>query len=101
VVRLNDGVNNRTALPNRLYNAAYYGRPLLCCGGTLLSEVIQQQGLGLVIDSFCDVGKRIVRFFDEFDIERFNNARISFFEQVIAENKVFQESVLELLSRLT
>lgn len=41
-----DCQNTRTALPNKLYRAAIYGRPIVASTGTYLAEVVQEAGLG-------------------------------------------------------
>ena len=59
VLRYNDGINNKTALPNRLYNAAIYGKPMLAIEGTQLAQNIKDYELGLVVNSFEQVGIEI------------------------------------------
>lgn len=90
VLRYSDGINNRTALPNRLYLAPYFGRPLFAYEGTYLAEVIQKYHLGLVVSSFDDLQKVILSYFESFDVVAFDVARQKFLNEVIHENDVFK-----------
>lgn len=93
VLRYSDGINNNTALPNRLYLAPYFGRPLFAYSGTYLAQVIKQYELGLVVDSFDDVKNEIFRYFENFDILVFDKARQRFLEEVIDENSRFKQEL--------
>lgn len=48
VLRYSNGINNKTALPNRLYNAMLYGKPLISFKGTYLAKEIKNITLGLL-----------------------------------------------------
>lgn len=43
-------LNNRLALPNKLYECMYYGVPLLCSKDTYLAEKVKEYGVGTDID---------------------------------------------------
>ncbi len=45
-----DNPNVRIALPNKLYEAAYCGLPIIVARGTYLAEVVERNGLGYVVD---------------------------------------------------
>ncbi len=47
-------LNNRLALPNKLYECMYYGIPLLCSKGTYLEEKVKEYGVGTSIDYKVD-----------------------------------------------
>lgn len=89
VLRYNDDINNKTALPNRLYNAVLYGKPLLGFEGTYLSEVIKEYHLGLVINSFINTEGIIIDYVNNFNVEIYKKGRILFFESVLNENNHF------------
>jgi glycosyltransferase involved in cell wall biosynthesis len=46
----NDSLNNRIALPNKLYEAMYYRVPVLTSKNTLLGEYIDKYGMGVTFD---------------------------------------------------
>ncbi|WP_079506604.1 hypothetical protein [Mesobacillus jeotgali] len=97
VLRFNDGINNKTALPNRLYNAILYGKPLLAFEGTYLAEQIKEYNLGLVISSFNNVEEKIKMYIKSFDIESFDNGRKKFFEKTISDNQYFKSQLNKFL----
>ena len=93
VLRYNDGINNRTALPNRLYNSAIAGRPMLAFSGTYLAEVVNAASLGLVVDTLDDVESKLLHYACEFDCDGYDRFRREFMQNVIAENQEFCSSI--------
>lgn len=93
VLRYNDGINNKTALPNRLYSAAVYGKPMLGFEGTYLAEIIKEYNLGLIIDNFDNIEKELVAYFKNIDFELYKNKRYLFFDKVIKENIEFENKI--------
>lgn len=91
VLRYNDGINNKTALPNRLYNATIYGKPMLAFEGTYLSEIVKKYNLGIVVESFDNIETVILQYINDFKLEFYENGRTLFFETVIKENKEFRD----------
>ena len=93
VLRYDDGINNKTALPNRLYNAAMYGKPMLAFEGTQLSEIIKAYDLGLVINDFREVDKLVCQYLNAINIDEYAKGRTEFFSRVIKDNLRFAESL--------
>lgn len=93
VLRYNDGINNKTALPNRLYNAVTYGKPMLAFEGTYLSETIKEYNLGLIIKDFDTIERKVVVYMENFDFELYKNNRYLFFDSVIKENEDFHNKI--------
>lgn len=91
VLRYNDSINNRTALPNRLYNAAICGKPLLAFRGTYLAELISKYNLGLVLDSFENAEEDIRYYLREFDVKKYDEGRRDFLRGVVKDNLEFRE----------
>lgn len=95
----NDGINNKLALPNRLYNSVIYGKPIITFDdGTFLSEIIRKYHLGLVISSFNNVEQDINNYLSNFDIDIYNSGRKQFINNVINDNKIFKKSLIEFIS---
>lgn len=91
VLRYNDGINNKTALPNRLYNAVIYGKPMIAFAGTYLADIVKDYELGLILNSFKDVENSIENFYNNFDQNRYQCKRIYFLENVMKDNNKFNE----------
>lgn len=95
VLRYNDGINNQTALPNRLYSSAFYGRPMFAFKGTYLDEIISKYNLGMVINNFDNLEEQINAYFSGFDEGKYNEGRIKYLSQVIEENRNFKVELAE------
>lgn len=89
VLRYNDGINNRTALPNRLYNAAFYGKPMIAFTGTQLAKEVSKYSLGLTIDSLEGVEKKINTYLKNLSFINYETNRRNFFLKVLNENSTF------------
>ncbi len=87
----NDSINSRTLLPNRLYNAAIYGKPMLAFVGTYLAEIVNKYNLGIVVESFDNIEIEIMEYINDFKLEFYENGRTLFFEGVIKENIEFRD----------
>lgn len=71
-------LNCRLALPNKLYEASFYMKPILVSSGTYLSSVVSSSGLGYGLSSFDKQRfeselTSVLRVTHEFDPERFSN----------------------------
>lgn len=98
VLRYNDGINNYTALPNRLYNAVIYGKPLIAYKGTYLADVIKMYNLGIVISSFDQLEDYLSEKIKKFNYEKYNTGRKEFIEAVLQENLIFRDKLIQFLN---
>lgn len=98
VLRYPDSLNNKTALPNRLYLAPYYGKPLFSFHGTYMSELIEDYNLGLVIDSFEDIENKIFNYVKSFKSDEFDFSRKIFLNKVIKDNFIFEKNIHDFIS---
>ena len=96
-IQINGGINNKTCLPNRLYNAAIYGKPMLAFEGTYLSGIIKEYNLGLIIEDFDNIEEELMEYVNNFKLEPYENGRNLFFETVIKENKKFFTNIREFM----
>ncbi len=83
-------INSKTLLTNRLYQAVVFGKPILTNKGSYQATVIKKYNLGIVIDSIDNVEKKIMEYFNDFDMKVFNFGRESFFEKVMKENGQYE-----------
>ena len=98
VLRTSDGINNKTALPNRLYNAILYGKPLLSFEGSYFAEVVSKYNLGIIISSFRDIDQKIIDYLKQNDFETFNAGRESFLTKAIGDNAIFMHMLRDFIS---
>jgi hypothetical protein len=85
----------RTALPNRLYDAALYRKPILTSKGTQLAELVCAKGLGLAVDPFTeDIHQAVIEYLATFDAERFEQNCQTFLAEVANDMAQVREVIL-------
>ena len=97
VLRYSNGINNKTALPNRLYNAMLYGKPLIVFKGTYLAKLIEKYNLGVVITSMNDMEKELNEYLNKFDDAAYEIGRTTYFSNVTKENNNFKKKIQEFI----
>lgn len=59
-------INERTLLPNRLYEACIYRRPIIVSAGTYLADVVARYGLGVVVnEDLSALQERLEAYFSQ------------------------------------
>jgi len=91
----NSTMEVRTALPNKLYDAVLYKKPILVSKGTFLGEVIGEYNLGLAVDSLDGIDNALVKYLECFDETLFLNGCEKFLHLVYKE----QEEALESFNK--
>ena len=87
-----------TAIPNRLYDALLYKKPILVSKGTYLSEVVEEKGIGLAIDVFNDdVNKLLIKYIESIDYEMFLIKCRSYIEEIKREQSHYLNKIDEFL----
>ena len=87
--------NNSVALPNKLYTAAYWNKPILTNKGSYLAEVIEKYNLGLVVNSYENIEKKIINYYINLDKEKYLNGVKQFFDKVDRDNDMFLSMVMK------
>lgn len=98
-LRYPDSYNNRMALPNKLYMAIYYGKPLLAYRGTYLAEIIKNNRLGLVLSNFKNLENDVEEFIKTFDVEEFRRSSKLFLNGCLNENKQTNNKIIEFFKK--
>lgn len=86
-------INSKTLLPNRLYNAVFYGKPVLTVQGTYVADLIKKYQLGIVLNSLESIDNDVQEYFDGFDLDSYNKGRELFLKNVINDNKKFENVI--------
>lgn len=88
----NDSLIVTTALPNKLYDAILYKKPILAAEGTFLGETVEKAGIGMAIDVFHeDVESKLDEYWAQFDADIFLQNCTSFYRSV----KIQQEDTIK------
>ncbi len=89
----------KTALPNKLYDAIVFKKPILVSTGTHLSDVVEKYGLGISVDVDKDnVKEKLLKYLTEFDYKQFCLNAERFLRIVIAEQNEFVKRIEDFVS---
>lgn len=90
-------LGDSTPLPNRLYDALIFRRPIVASKGTYLAELVYQYNLGCVVNGFDEnAPSQIVEYFDTFDREEFAKGCEKLKAVVVEEEKRYVQKVQEI-----
>lgn len=85
----NNGIDNRTLIPIRLYTAVAYGLPVLASSGTQLAEEIAAFGLGYVVDEYENIGDSLYEYMHTLDRNSFRKNCETYLHNARRENMKF------------
>lgn len=82
------------AIPNRLYDAALFKKPIIVAKGTYLAQIVKEYGLGLEIDVYKDnIVEVIEKYINEFNEEEFTQKCNRFLNEIYEDEKKCNDSV--------
>lgn len=77
-----------TALPNKLYDCAFYKIPIMVNSGTYLEEVVNKYNIGFSVDPFKDNILEVIHSFkNSFNANQFDMGCQDFIEDVLKDQK--------------
>lgn len=95
----NTSLEVTTALPNRLYEACLFKKPIISSKGTYLGEVIQQYRLGVVVDAeFDDVLAVLDDYINHFNAAEFREGCEAFLRVVRRDEDKLAERLREFIA---
>lgn len=72
-----------TALPNKLYDAILYRKPIIAAKGTFLAEIVEAEGIGLAVDiDKDDIISKLDNYWDHFNRNTFEYNCSRFYKKV-------------------
>jgi len=90
----NDSLIVTTALPNKLYDAILYKKPIMVSKGTYLSEVVEEYHIGFSIDLDNDnVVDKLDKFVKDFDESEFYSNCRRLLELCLKEESIIIEKI--------
>lgn len=93
----NNDLNSKSLLPNRLYKAVEFSKPIITQQGTFLSEIIEKYNLGFSIPSIVETEKCMEDYLNLFSISKYEKGRKFFLNKVNTEQGHFKKSLLNFL----
>lgn len=100
VIVPNEEINSKTLLPNRLYNAVLFGKPLLTLRGTYLADQIEKYKLGIVLASLNNIEQDIFRYLTTFDKKEYEDGRLNFIKDISKDNNEFQSIIEKFITEI-
>lgn len=87
-----------TALPNRLYDALLFKKPILASKGTFLGEIVETYGIGLTVDVFRDnVQNMLMNYLAGINEEKLNQNFQHLLSIVLEEQKEYIKRINQFL----
>lgn len=78
-----DSPEVKYAIPNRLYDAVLFKKPIIASKGTYLAEIVENYGLGLVVDPYDrDIPVRVKEYIHQYNYKKFEIACNNFLDIV-------------------
>ncbi len=93
MLRESSSFNERVALPNRLYSAAFFYRPALCYEGSLLADMVKRYSLGLCLNSSEGIDVQMLNYFEDFSYDVFKRNCDMFLLAVKEDQEFFNEKL--------
>ena len=87
-----------TLIPNRLYDALLYKKPILVSKGTYLAEVVTSKGIGLAVDVFDDdLNNVILDYVNNLNYLNFDSNVKKYFNEIIKEQNNYLDKINNFL----
>lgn len=95
-------LGDSTPIPNRLYDALVFRRPMIASRGTYLAQIIEKYHLGLVVNGFDkDLSEQIETYFRTFDHKAFSKGCTELLKEVTEEEEIFLCRLKDVLKEWT
>lgn len=94
----------QSLLPNRLYDALIFKKPIIATEGTYLAEVVRKYAIGFSLPGSQDYNqieyrRKIEEYINNFDPDTFTNNAEKLLEVVIKEQKMFHKRIDEFVKK--
>ena len=89
-----DSEEVQPAIPNRLYDAALFKKPIITAKGTYLAHIVEEYQLGFSIDVYQDDIKKLLEdYLNNFNEQEFTEKCNKFLEEIYQDEKMCNEYV--------
>lgn len=93
-----DSAEVKPAIPNRLYDAALFKKPIITAKGTYLSEIVEKYELGFALDvEQDDIVQLVENYKKQFDPKEFETKCNIFLKEVYEDEKKCDEYVRKFI----
>lgn len=98
MLRDDKSYNNRVALPNRLYSAAFFYKPSFCYEGSALADIIREYSLGLCVSYEDCLEDSLSSYFDSFSYTDFKENCDRFLKFIEEDQNYFKECLTKFMN---
>ena len=97
----NDTDEVRTALPNKLYDAVTYRKPIMVSKGTYLQEIVEEYEVGLAVEvNEGRINQELTSYIDSFNEKQFREGCNRFLEIALSEKREMLKRVDEFIKAM-
>jgi glycosyltransferase involved in cell wall biosynthesis len=89
----NESLEVQTALPNKLYDAIIFKKPMIVSKGTYLAELVEKYKIGITVDFKENFYEVIEKYIAEFHSHEFNKNANMLLYKVICDQRKIKEKV--------
>lgn len=94
----NESLIVSSALPNKLYDAILYKKPIIVSENTFLSKIVEEYNLGISVDINTNPVNRIREYIRDFNEDLFNLGAKRLLEKCQRDNNYFMEMLDQFVS---
>lgn len=86
------------AIPNRVYDAALFKKPIMTTKGTYLSEMVEKYKLGFSVDPFTEnIPEKVQEYLDHFDSNEFLQSCNTFLNMIYDDEHMLNQKIMEFI----
>lgn len=91
----NDNMSIKHLMSNKYYDSIYYKKPLLVNPDTAMAE--SSKGIAFECDYEGDTASKLLKWYDDIDVNEFNCTCENYLKKAIEENKETEKEILNVL----
>ena len=92
---LKHSLNADSCMANRFYLSVIQRKPMIVRKGTFQAELVEKYYLGLALDDDDIFSDAIIRWWDEFDADRYNCGCRCFLKSVVEDLELYEKKLLD------
>lgn len=97
---LGQDINSKTLMTNRFYLSVQMRKPMIASKGSFQGDLCEEYGLGVVIDKDDDIAEKILKWWNFFDANKYNEACQAFLKKVELDMDIFGKELVDLFYKM-
>jgi hypothetical protein len=96
-ILLGDDLNSSTLMTNRLYLAISNGIPIMVNNNSMQGEYVHKYNLGIVIDNRENIAVEVIKYFQNFDRNKFQKGCEQFLSDIEADQNMLEKKIEDFI----